>query len=74
MMPLSMVTSGEIVEVAAIKASWGLQRRLTELGLTPGTHVRVITSQQPGAVVLDIRGSRLALGRGVAHKVMVKPL
>ena len=73
MMPLSMVTRGEIVEVAAIKAGWGLHRRLTELGLTPGIHVRVITSQQPGSVVLDISGSRLALGRGVAHKILVKP-
>jgi len=44
MMPLSMVRSGESVQVAAIRAGWGLQR---------------------------IRGSRLALGHGIAHKIMV---
>ena len=74
MMPLSMVSPGELVEVAAVKAGWGLQRRLAELGLTTGVQVRVITSQGPGSVLIDIRGSRLALGRGVAHKITVKPL
>jgi len=71
MMPLSMVPPGESVQVVTIRASWGLQRRLADMGLTPGVQVRVINSQRPGPVVVDIRGSRLALGHGIAHKVMV---
>ncbi len=70
-MPLSMVQSGESVQVAAIRAGWGLQRRLADMGLTPGVRVKVINSQGRGPVVLDIRGSRLALGHGIAHKIMV---
>lgn len=71
MMPLSMVSSGEVVEVVAIRAGWGLQRRLAEMGLNPGVKIRVMNSQRPGPVVIDVRGSRLALGQGVAHKIMV---
>jgi ferrous iron transport protein A len=71
MMPLSMASSGETVEVVAVRAGWGLQRRLADLGLTPGIRVRVVSSGKPGPVVLDVRGSRLALGYGVAHKIMV---
>jgi ferrous iron transport protein A len=71
MMPLSMVRSGESVQVAAIRAGWGLQRRLADMGLTPGVRVKVINSGGRGPVVLDIRGSRLALGHGIAHKIMV---
>jgi len=71
MMPLSMVSSGEVVKVVVVRAGWGLQRRLADMGLTPGVQVRVINSQRPGPVVLDIRGSRLALGYGIAHKIMV---
>ncbi len=71
MMPLSMTSSGETVEVVAVRTGWGLQRRLADLGLTPGVRVRVISSGRPGPVVLDVRGSRLALGYGVAHKIMV---
>jgi len=71
MMSLSMASSGETVEVIAVRAGWGLQRRLADLGLTPGVRVRVVSSGRPGPVVLDVRGSRLALGYGVAHKIMV---
>ena len=70
-MPLSMASPGQVVQVVAIRAGWGLQRRLADMGLTPGVQVRVINSQRPGPVVLDVRGSRLALGHGVAHKIMV---
>ena len=71
MMPLSMVTPSEVVQVVAVRAGWGLQRRLAEMGLNPGVTVRVLNSQRPGPVVIDVRGSRLALGQGVAHRIMV---
>ena len=71
MMPLSMVSAGEQVQVVAVRAGWGLQRRLADMGLTPGVQVKVINSQRPGPVVIDIRGARLALGHGIAHKIMV---
>jgi ferrous iron transport protein A len=71
MMPLSLASTGETVKIVAVRAGWGLQRRLADLGLTPGVRVRVISSSKPGPVVLDVRGSRLALGYGVAHKIMV---
>jgi Fe2+ transport system protein FeoA len=67
-----MVSPGEKVKVINIRAGWGLQRRLADLGLTPGVQVVITNSQRPGPVVLDLRGSRLALGHGVAHKVMVE--
>lgn len=70
-MPLSMVQSGELVQVVAVRTGWGLQRRLADMGLTPGVRVKVINSGGRGPVVLDIRGSRLALGHGIAHKIMV---
>jgi Fe2+ transport system protein FeoA len=71
MMPLSMVSSDEIVKIVSIRAGWGLQRRLADMGLTPGVEVRVMNKEGRGPVVLDIRGSRLALGHGIAHKIMV---
>jgi len=67
-----MVSPGELVQVATVRAGWGLQRRLADMGLTPGVQVRVVNSQRPGPVVIEIRGSRLALGQGLAHKIMVK--
>jgi len=72
MIPLSMVSPGEQVQVVSIGAGWGIQRRLADMGLTPGLKIRVVRSQRHGAVVLDVRGSRLALGRGLARRIMVR--
>ena len=71
-MPLAMARPGELVTVIGVRAGWGLQRRLADMGLTPGVPIRVVNSQMPGPVLIDLRGSRVGLGRGVAQKIMVK--
>lgn len=73
-MPLTMVRPGEAVTVVNITAGEGLQRRLTEMGLLPGTNIRVINCQMLGPVLIDLRGSRIALGRGAAQKIMVREI
>jgi Fe2+ transport system protein FeoA len=69
---LSNVSSGNKVRIINIDAGWGLQRRLADMGLTPGLRVTVVANHKPGSVVLDVRGSRLALGRGISNKIMVR--
>ena len=68
---LSRAKAGETVTVIALRAGWGLQRRLADMGLNPGIKVKVISSGRPGQVVIEVRGSRMALGHGVAAKVLV---
>jgi len=70
-MPLAMISAGEVVRVVDIRAGRGLIRRLTDMGLTPGVNIKIINSQRPGPVVIELRGSRLVLGHGVAQKIMV---
>jgi ferrous iron transport protein A len=72
-MTLIRANPGEKVVIVGVGAGWGLKRRLADMGLTPGTEVRVINIQRPGRVVLDFRGSRLAIGYGVAAKIVVSP-
>lgn len=45
--------------------------RLIELGLTPGTNVRVV-QDAGGPMLLSVRGSRVALGRDLAERVWVE--
>jgi len=71
-MPLAMVSPGETVQVVNTRAGWGLQRRLADMGLIPGVIIRVMNSQMPGPVIIELRGSRLALGHGMAQKILVK--
>ena len=70
-MPLAMAYSGEEVTIVDIRGGRGLARRLADMGLIPGTTLRVINSQMPGPILIDLRGSRLVLGFGVAQKIMV---
>ncbi|MCZ2114452.1 MAG: ferrous iron transport protein A [Anaerolineae bacterium] len=45
--------------------------RLRELGLTPGTEIRVV-QDAGGPMLLSVRGSRVALGRDLAKQIWVE--
>jgi Fe2+ transport system protein FeoA len=45
-------------------------KRLTDLGLTPGTDVTVVKSAPfHGPIEVKVRGSRLVIGRGMANRI-----
>ena len=69
---MAMARPGAVVTLIAINAGFGLRRRLADMGLSPGVNLRIIQSQIPGPVIIDLRGSRLALGRGMAQRIIVK--
>jgi len=53
----------------------GFVRRLAEMGLTPNTEVKVLRrSLFHGPIEVEVRGVSLALGYGLASKVLVKPV
>ncbi|MEN8242514.1 MAG: FeoA family protein [Chloroflexota bacterium] len=64
---------GETYQLVSLKGGKGLQRRLAEMGLTPGINLRVL-QDAGGPLLIAIRSSRIALGRGMAKKITVAPL
>ena len=72
-LPLSMIGPGQRVKLLEITAGRKLKHRLTELGLTPGTEMKVL-QDDGGPLLLAIQDSRLAVGRGMAHKILVQSL
>jgi len=69
--PLSNIRRGETVQLVRIEAGRRLTRRLTELGLTPGVTIQVL-HVNGGPILIAVRGTRLAIGRGMADKILVK--
>ncbi|MBN1344250.1 MAG: transcriptional repressor [Phycisphaerae bacterium] len=69
---LAKVASGEKVRVVAIGGGTGMQRRLISMGLRMGSVVRRLNTNRFGPVVISIGGTRLALGRGMADRVIVE--
>jgi ferrous iron transport protein A len=68
--PLSMAKIGQTVRLVSIEAGKKLTHRLTELGLTPGVELMVV-HDSGGPVLLSVRDSRVAVGRGMASKLHV---
>lgn len=72
---LTELAEGEKGVVVKALGGFGLVRRLAEMGLTPGTEVKLVKKGSfSGPVEVEVRGVALALGRGVASKVLVKPV
>ncbi len=73
-MMLSMVPPGETVDLVQICEGRKLRKRLADLGLNVGLPVRVVQNYRSGPLILAIKeDSRLAIGRGMAHKIRVCP-
>ncbi len=74
LMPLTMVSPGEKVRIEALNNGRGMTRRLTDMGLNVGAEIHVINKGRPGPFLIAVRGARLGIGHGVAHKIMVSPV
>ena len=68
--PLSNLSSGEEAIVEEFLGGRGLCTRLYAMGITPGVKIRVLSIAGP--ILLEVRGSKLALGRGMASKILVR--
>lgn len=71
-MPLSMTQAGQELSLKEIISGYKLRKRLEDMGMTPGLKFSVITNNINGPLILDVRGARIAIGRGMAHKILVE--
>ena len=52
----------------------GIMRRLLDLGLTIGCTFKVVHGSSSGPVLVEVRGTRIALGHELAQRVIVEVL
>lgn len=69
--PLLLAAEGERVRVVGVGRGRGADRRLSDLGLAVGSVVVVLRRDADGPMVVARDDMRLALGTGVAHRVLV---
>jgi len=70
--PLAFLPEGSSGIVYNVAGGRGLQKRLAELGILPNIEVKVVKSAGNGPVLIITKGSRIALGRGVSMKILVR--
>ena len=69
-MPLSMIGEGETVTITRVGGNEETRRFLENLGFVVGAIVTVI-SKTGGNVIVNIKESRVAIGKDMATKIMV---
>ncbi len=70
--PLSEIKTGDRVTLHTIQVGRDLTSRLTSLGLTPGAQMEVLQNFGRGPLIINVRGTHVALGRGEARHILVE--
>ncbi len=80
MVPLGLLSAGERAEVVEMKGqrvychgqSKNYIYHVEDMGLRAGKTVEVLNNEGRGPILLKVDESRIAMGRGMAMKIMVR--
>jgi len=64
--------AGNLYIIEGLYVEDTVMRRLEALGLNDGTKVQVLTRKKNGALIIKVRGTRLALGKHLSSGIEVK--
>lgn len=70
MMPLTMVNTGEPMKIKKVGGKEEVRKFLENLGFVAGGFVTVV-SDIGGNVIVNVKDSRVAIGKDMANKIMV---
>jgi Fur family ferric uptake transcriptional regulator len=73
LIPLVMAKQGERLVIKEFTGGKAAQMHLFSMGLKIGDKIEVVTNMNGGQVVIAIDYNRLAIGQGLAQKVLVQP-
>jgi len=75
MLRLVDIKTGKQVRIAAFTGGHGQISKLNRFGIYPGDVARVVRHAPfGGPLLLEVRGMEIALGRGIAAKILVEEL
>jgi ferrous iron transport protein A len=69
---LGLAAEGQPVRVVSLRAGRNLDRRLADMGLNMGSKVSVV-QRQGGGLIVARSAARIAVGVGMAMKILVVP-
>lgn len=63
---------GSTYRIDTIELPLQTEKRLEALGLTQGTPICVLNKKGRGTMIVQVRGTRFALGHGITQSIQVK--
>lgn len=73
MLPLTMASQGELVTIKKIGGKQETKKFLETLGFVVGGTITVV-SEINGNMIVNVKDSRVAIGKDMANKIMVQIL
>ena len=67
--PLDKIAAGTAAKIVTIDAGSSLKNRLAAMGLLADVQVRVVRNDGAGQIIINVKNSKVILGRGMSHKV-----
>jgi Fe2+ transport system protein FeoA len=71
--PLGKAPSGTPLRVAGMDGGQAFRMRLAAMGIRIGTELQVVQRQASGPLIVALRGTRIAIGRGMLDRILVTP-
>ncbi len=71
MIPLTTAFPGDIIRIISLTGGRGIHQHLIGMGLDIGSEIEVIHQGAPGPFIVKVKETRLAIGAGMAEKIMV---
>lgn len=71
-MTLYEAEKGKQYEISGLFVEEAITRRLQALGLNDGTRIHILNRKKKGALVIQVRGTRLALGKHISSNIEIK--
>lgn len=71
---LSKLQTGKKAIVSKINGGHQLLKKLNSLGIYEGVEIKKITSYFHGPVIVEVMSSKVAIGRGMSEKILVKEI
>ncbi len=71
MLPLTLAKTGSKILVAKISGTPDMKKHLEDLGFVVGTQAEIVSAAGDGNVIVNLKGSRLAITQEMARKIMI---
>ncbi|MCF7878652.1 MAG: ferrous iron transport protein A [Candidatus Omnitrophica bacterium] len=73
MISLLQLNSNQAAKIAATKGGRGLLLRFNNLGIRKGAQIKKVAGYfRGGPIIIKVNGTQLALGKGMASKILVE--
>lgn len=73
-MTLYEAQKNESYRISGLYVESAVTRRLQALGLNDGTPVKVLNRKRRGAMIIQVRGTRLALGKHISSNIEIRQM